>query len=103
MIEINLFEEKKSVQDKAVESLKHLNWKLAIFAVLFFKIPGFVVSMYFKNEVDNLKEKKESVNALVIQHDEYIKKNQEVKDQVKALNDKIAELENEDRTDSENC
>ena len=92
MIEINLFEEKKTIQAKVFENLKKVNWKLALFAVIFFKIPGIVVNIYFDNETSNIKEEKERISALVAQHEEYVEKNQEVKRQVKLINDRIIEL-----------
>ena len=93
MIEINLHEEKKSVNAKFFEYLKHLNWKLTIFAIIFFKIPQISVGIYFKNEMGNLEEEKERIQKLVDQNEKYVKENKEVKEQVKLFKDKIVELE----------
>ena len=93
MIEINLHEEKKSINTQLVEYLKYLNWKLTIFAIIFFKIPEISVGIYFKNEMGNLQEEKERVQKLVDKNEQYVRKNKEVKEQVKTFKDKIVELE----------
>ena len=93
MIEINLHEEKKSINTKLFEHLKHLNWKLTIFAIVFFKIPSISIGIYFANESSNLEEEKKRVEELVEQNNQYVKKNKEIKDQVKMYKDKIIDLE----------
>ena len=92
MIKINLFEEKKTIQAKAFDYVKRLNWKLTIFALIFLHIPGFLVDIYFKNEMEKLNEEKERVGALIEKNNKYVESNKQVKDQVKLLQDKTAEL-----------
>ena len=93
MIKINLQEEKKGIDAKAAEYLKHLNWKLMIFAIIFFKIPGIIANIYFTNEAQNLHEEKERIKILIDKNDKYAKENKGAKEQVKMHKDKITELE----------
>ena len=93
MIKINLQEEKKSFDSKVFEHLKNVNWKLMIFAIIFFKIPGISVGIYFKNEFANLSEEKERLKVLVEQHNKYVKEHRGAKEQVKLQRERIIELE----------